>query len=170
MADASVTPQDTKPTAAVPDYVRTRHCPGCAEILERFQLVAIPLPPEQLFLHQLREVNNTVGMSLRTFGQSTLSELQFLHFMATCPSCTLMTHWDFATDELNWIMDNFAESPIKISWMYNPVILEMLAGRATGAIKPLLDQLVAQVKPAAPTPEAVPASAPTEADQNFTTP
>lgn len=100
--------------------VRVRQCPGCKNDLEWYDLTALMLPIEQATIHALKEANRSLSWSVRTSGEMNIGELQFLAFASVCEHCSLISHWDFGTEELEAILELSSRSPTKIKWNHNP--------------------------------------------------
>lgn len=105
---------------AIPDFVKHRKCPGCGQPLKRFGLYATSMPMEQTFIPFLRLVNKDANWSVRPTGTMNFNELQFLSFKSTCQSCSLMSEWDFSTEELEWVIENPNNGAAEIVWRYGP--------------------------------------------------
>jgi hypothetical protein len=128
--------------------VKHRHCPGCKTELTRFHLTAMLMPIEQFTVGRLQQVNNSVGWSIRPFGLQSINELQMLVFMASCPSCSLVSNWDFGTQELNEILGIHGQPPYaQIAWNYAPDLIETHLKSAPDWLKPNLQQLLETIRP-----------------------
>ncbi|WNC90922.1 hypothetical protein RI103_06115 [Paraburkholderia sp. FT54] len=132
----------------VAPHVRHRRCPGCNAELSRFHLNALLMPIEQFSIGRLQQVNNLMGWSIRPFGLQSISELQLLVFVSPCENCSLLSTWDFGTEELNEIFGPHGQPPYaQIAWNYSPDLIERHLGSAPDWLKPNLQQLLDAIRP-----------------------
>lgn len=115
MTDPTINPHTTKPKA----------CPSCGEQVERLQLSAFSMPQEQNFIPWLSMINAAARWSVRSFGQASLNELQFLCFTSCCHSCGLISWWDMGVEELTYTLNNPSVRPL-IAWSSSPEAITKL--------------------------------------------
>lgn len=134
--------------AVVAPHVKRRHCPGCGAELERFHLQALLLPIEQFTVGRLQQTNQMMNWSIRPFGSQSFAELQLLTFMSPCMTCSLVSTWDFGTEELNEILSPTGAPPYaQIAWNYAPELIEQHLNNAPDWLKPNLQQLLDVIRP-----------------------
>lgn len=129
-------------------HVRHRFCPGCREELSRFHLIAVQIPIEQLAMPLLLSANEAINWSIRPFGNQNLHELQLLVFSSACTNCTLISTWDFGTEELQEITRSSQHPPYaQIAWNYAPELIRIHAAKAPDWLKPQLEALLKAITP-----------------------
>lgn len=118
---------------------RIRKCPSCGEPIFRLNLSAIPMPAEQLTMGWLNMMNKNASLSVRTFGQSSLHELQFLCFTNICPNCGHISWWDLPTEEVAAIL-KYPDYKPRIAYNSDPKFLQDIVDKIPEEYrKPLLD-------------------------------
>jgi hypothetical protein len=131
------------------DQFPDRKCPSCSSDVGVLQLSAYAMPAETLTLPWLHMINKAIGWSVRTFGQSTVNELQFIAFTHVCKKCSLISWWDLSVEELNDAMTN-PQSKIKIAWASNPEVLkqvlEKIPQEYRAPLQALLNNLTPEIK------------------------
>lgn len=134
--------------SVVAPHVKRRYCPGCGEALTRFHLQALLMPIEQFTIGRLQQTNNLMEWSVRPFGMQSINELQLIAFMSPCPSCSLISNWDFGTEELNEILSPRGFPPYaQIAWNYAPDLIKMHLEKAPDWLKPSLQKLLDAISP-----------------------
>lgn len=128
-------------------HVRQRVCPGCRTKLTTFSLSAHMLPIEQNTINRLVEANRSFNWSIRSFGETSMLEFQYLGFTAVCGNCTLVSTWDFGRDELEEVLKQGPSSGIEISWNYNPEVIKELHKRAPDSLKGIFQGFVEAYAP-----------------------
>lgn len=130
-------------TNAVP---KERKCPSCQTPIDLIQLSAYSMPIEQNSIPWLQMVNKEIGASLRTFGHTSMNELQFLCFTSACENCGLISWWDIGTEELEDIVMKRVISP-KIKWTSNPeTIADIIENATSESIKNTFQALLKDIK------------------------
>ena len=126
--------------------VKIRHCPNCRSILDTFQLTAHSMAVEQYFIPRLRAINKSLGWSVRSFGETPMSELQMLLFTGICKHCSLLSTWDFSVEELEEVMTS--KTPhAQIKWAHSPALLRTAMGKADEDQKPIFKNLLDWLDP-----------------------
>lgn len=125
---------------------KEKRCPSCGDPVDRLQLSAFPMPPEQITIPWLQMVNKNAGWSFRTFGQSVLNELQFLCFTNFCASCGHISWWDIGTEELDEIINNPKKLP-RIAYTSNIEILKDVEQRLPESARKSIQALITSLTP-----------------------
>lgn len=102
---------------------RPKKCPACQTPVKALHLSVYGTPPEQIFIPWLRMINKNAGLSIRTFGQSGLHELQFLAFTNVCSECGHISWWDLSVEELEAVAEKQVPG-VFLYWGSNPKIIE----------------------------------------------